>query len=56
MGILRKFYILKIPVAPTTNKRICFGHNGFLPMVNRVKVFRDNKLEILNNVKENLSR
>ena len=56
MGILRKFYSLKIPVAATTNKRNCLGHNGFLPMANRVKVLRDNELEIVNNVKENLRR
>ena len=54
MGIVRKFYILKTPVAVTTNKRICLGHNGFLAMANRVKVLRDNKLEIVDNVKENL--
>ena len=51
MGILRKFYILKIPVAPTKESA-----SGFLPMTNRVKVLRDNELEIVTNVKENLPR
>ena len=34
---LGKFHFLKIPYAPTTNKRICRGHN-MPPMANRVNI------------------
>ena len=35
--ILSKFQFLKIPDAPTTNKRICRGNN-VSPMTNRVNI------------------